>query len=200
MAAEAAGKQGETVMAESNRAYRRTNHENYRTDSYGRDYQRMTYIEGNAVRRMDAMPDDWENEQKRRREREQQELRERQNARRRRAIARRNQDKALVMNRGYVAFLTMAAIVTCITAGFYIKLQSDITIRLGNIAALETTVNNLKADNDATSKRLATSLKIEDVKAQAIDVLGMGYPSEEQIVYYEIDHADFMSQYSEIPE
>ena len=187
-------------MAKSNRAYRRTTHENYRAESYGRDYQRMTYIEGNAVRRTDAMPDDWENEQKRRKEREQRELQERQRARRQRAVARRNQDKALIMNRGYVVFLTMAAIVTCITAGFYIKLQSDITIRLENIAALETSVNNLKADNDATSKRLATAVKMEDVKEQAVDMLGMSYPSEDQIVYYEIDHADFMSQYGEIPE
>ena len=187
-------------MAESNRAYRRNTNQNYRTDSYGRDYQRMTYIEGNTVRRTDAMPDDWEKEQKRRREREQRELQERKRERRRRAIARRNQDRALVMNRGYVAFLTMAAIATCITAGFYIKLQSDITIRMGKIAALEVSVNQLKADNDATAKRLATSLKMEDVKTQAIDVLGMTYPGEDQIVYYEIDHADFMSQYSEIPE
>ena len=186
-------------MTESNRANRRSTYENYRRNSDGRDYQRMTYIEGNAVRRMDAMPDDWEREQKQRREREKREVEERQRARRRRAIARRNQDKALIMNRGYVAFLSMAAIVTCITAGFYIKLQSDITIRLGNIAKLETAVNQLKADNDATSKRLATAVKLEDVKSQAIDVLGMTYPSEDQIVYYEIDHADFMSQYSEIP-
>ena len=187
-------------MAESNRAYRRTTGPNYRTDSYGRDYQKMTYIEGNAVRRTDAMPDDWENEQKRRREREQRELQERKRERRRRAIARRNQDKALVMNRGYVFFLTMAAIATCMTAGVYIKLQSDITIRMGSIAALETSVNKLKADNDAAEKRLATSVKMEDVKKQAIDVFGMSYPGEDQIVYYEIDHADFMAQYSEIPE
>ena len=175
------------------------NYRNHQTDNYGRNYQRMTYIEGNTVRRTDAMPDDWESQQKRRREREQQEQQERQHARRQRAIARCNQDKALIMNRGYVTFLTLAAIVTCITAGFYIKLQSDITIRLENIAALETSVNSLKADNDATSKRLATSVKMEDVKEQAIDVLGMSYPSEDQIVYYDIDHADFMSQYSEIP-
>ena len=45
------------------------NYRNYQTNN-GRNYQRMTYIEGNAVRRTDAMPDDWENEQKRRRERE----------------------------------------------------------------------------------------------------------------------------------
>lgn len=187
-------------MTESNRAYRRTAYENYNTNSYGRDYQRMTYIEGNAVRRMDAMPDDWELEQKRQKERERRELEERQNARRRRAIARRNQDKALIMNRGYVCFLTMAAIVTCITAGVYIKLQSDITIRLGHIAKLEAEVSQLKADNDATDKRLSTAIRMEDVKLKAVDELGMAYPSEEQIVYYKIDHADFMSQYGEIPQ
>ena len=106
------------------------NYRNHQTDNYGRNYQRMTYIEGNTVRRADAMPDDWENEQKRRREREQ----------------------------------------------------------------------RLNADNAATSMPLATAVKTDDVKAQAVDMLGMSYPSEDQIVYYEIDHADFMSQYGEIPE
>jgi cell division protein FtsL len=157
----------------------------------------MTYIEGNTVRT--AMPDDWEEEQESRRQREEQERQLRREQRRRRAIARRNQDRALIMNRGYVAFLTAAAILTCITAGFYIKLQTDITIHMENIAALETSVNSLKADNSAEEKRLATSLKMESVKKQAAK-LGMSYPAEDQIVYYEIDNADFMSQYGEIPE
>lgn len=186
-----------TVMKESNSVYRRNSNQNA---SNGRDYRRMTYIEGSAVRRVDTMPDDWENEQKRRREQEKREVQQRQHARRRRAIARRNQDRALIMNRGYVAFLTMAAIITCMTAGIYIKLQSDITIRLGNIAQLETCVNNLKADNDATSKRLATSVSLENVKKQAVEALGMSYPDEDQIVYYEIDHVDSMLQYGEIPQ
>lgn len=172
---------------------------NYRRDHY-RSGGQSTYIAGNTVRRMDAMPDYWENEQKRRKEQEARELLERKRRRRQRAIARRNQDKALVMNVGYVTFLTIAAIVTCITAGFYIKLQSDITMRMEKIAALETTVNQMRTDNDATEKRLATSVKLADVKTEAIQVLGMAYPSAEQIVYYEIDHADFMSQYGEIPD
>ena len=84
----------------------------------GRDYRRMTYIEGNVVRRMDAMPDNWEQDRQQRREREEREHKERVRRRRQRAIARRNQDRALVMDRSYVAFLTVAAIVTCITAVF----------------------------------------------------------------------------------
>lgn len=161
--------------------------------------RRYTYIEGNTVRRMDAMPDNWEQEQERRRQREQREVQERQRRRRQRAIARRNQDRALIMNRSYVAFLTFAAILTCITAGFYIKLQSDVTIHLESIAALENSVNELRCENDATEKRLATSVKLSDVRSQAL-ALGMTYPTEDQIVYYEIDGADFMSQYGEIPE
>ena len=166
----------------------------------GRDYGRMTYIEGNVVRRMDAMPDNWEQERQRRREREQQVQRERQRRRRQRAIARRNQDRALVMDRSYVVFLTFAAIITCLTAVFYIKLQSDVTIHLNNIAALESIVNQLKTDNDATDKRLATAIQMDTVKERAMGELGMTYPSQDQIVYYQIDRADFMSQYGEIPE
>lgn len=166
----------------------------------GRDYRRMTYIEGNVVRHMDAMPDNWEQERKRRREREQQEHLERQRRRRQRAIASRNMERALVMDRGYVVFLTFAAIITCLTAIFYIKLQSDVTIHLNNIAALETSVNQLKLDNDATDKRLETAMQMDEVKEKAMDELGMTYPTQDQIVYYQIDGADFMSQYSEIPE
>ncbi len=157
------------------------------------------YIDGNTVRHADALPDDWEEREERRRQREERELRERRRRRKIRAIARRNQDKALIMSGGYVAFLTMAAIVTCITAVFYIKLQSDITIRLEHIASLEAAVEELKADNEATDKRLATAVRMEDVKDQALGKLGMDYPDAGQIVYYEMDHAEFMSQYGDIP-
>ncbi len=166
----------------------------------GRDYRHMTYIEGNVVRRMDAMPDDWEQEQERRKKQEDYEQKLRQKRRRQRAIARRNQDRALVMNRSYVVFLTFAAIITCLTAILYIKLQSDVTIHLNNIAALETSVNELKTENDATDKRLATAMQMETVKEEAMNELGMNYPTEDQIVTYSIDRADFMSQYGEIPE
>ena len=189
-------------MAEANRTYRRESYhsEGYSRNSYDRDYQRMTYIEGNTVRHTNAMPDTWEEDQENRRKREERERKERREQRKRRTIARRNQDKALVMTRGYVFFLTVAAVITCATAGLYIKLQSDITIRMGNIAVLESSVSSLQADNDATYKRLITSVHMEDVKKRAMDELGMSYPSEDQIVYYEPDYTDFMSQYGEIPE
>ena len=83
-------------MAEANRTYRRESYhsEGYSRNSYDRDYQRMTYIEGNTVRHTNAMPDNWEEDQENRRKREERERKERREQRKRRTIARRNQDKA----------------------------------------------------------------------------------------------------------
>ena len=41
---------------------------------------------------------------------------------------------------------------------------------------------------------------MDTVKDEAMNELGMVYPSQDQIVYYKIDRSDFMSQYGEIPE
>ena len=84
--------------------------------------------------------------------------------------------------------------------GVYLKLQSDITSRMKTVAALENQVTDLKTDNDATLKRINTSIDLETVKNTAINELGMVYPSKEQIVYFQIDTADYMNQYEDIPE
>ncbi len=164
-----------------------------------REYQNLTYIEGNAVRRIDVMPDDWEREQSERKKREELEQKRRRKRARARAIAYRNQQRELIMDRGYVLFLTFAAIITCLTAILYIKLQTDVTNHLNNIAVLETSVNELKSTNDATDKRIHTTIQMNTVVDEAMNTLGMHYPNQQQIVTYTIDHADFMTQYSKIP-
>lgn len=151
------------------------------------------YVEGNAVRRMEAMPD-YRQERKNRQEREREE-----ELRRRRRVARRNQEKALRMSRSYVAFLTMAAMIFAGFAGMYIKLQSEITTRMKNIARLESQISDLKADNDEAYKRISTTVDLENVKDTAINELGMFYATQDQIIYYSVDNDDYMNQYSEIP-
>lgn len=104
------------------------------------------------------------------------------------------------MDRGYVAFLTIAALMTALVSAAYIKLQSEMTGRLKNIAALESTVSDLKADNDSTYKRISTSVDLDTVKDVAMNQLGMVYAGADQIVYYTVENDDYMNQYSEIPE
>ena len=126
------------MSREINREVRNQNRRNY-------------YVEGNAVRKMEAMPDYREE----RRIREEREREEQQRSRQR--AARRARERELRNSRSYVGFLTMAVVVFGIFAGTYIKIQSDITSRMKSIASRESQIPDLKADNDEAYKRISTS-------------------------------------------
>lgn len=164
-----------------------------RMDRYERVYTTDTYVDGNTVRRVETVP----NVPERRREHidREQEARRRHNKR----VARKNQEKALRMNRGYVMFLSMAVLLTCLSCVAYIKLQSDLTERMSRISRLESQVTDITTDNAATRKRIETSVDLNHVKDVAVNQLGMVYASSDQIMYYEIANDDYMNQYSDIP-
>ena len=155
----------------------------------GRNY----YVDGNTVRRMEAVPD-YRRERREREEREREEQ-----LRRRKRQVRRNQERQLRMSKSYVIFLTMAVIFG-VFAGTYIKIQSDMTARMNTISNLESQIADLKADNDEAYKRIRMSVDLDSVREKALNELGMSYAKESQIIYYTVDNDDFMNQYSEIPQ
>ncbi len=148
------------------------------------------YIDGNTVRKLEAAPD----------YRVQREEQRREAKRRNRHVARKNQEHEMQMTRGYVAFLSFAALITALVSVAYIQIQSTVTSRMKNIAALESKIADLKADNDAAMKRLSTSVDLNTVKDVAMNQLGMVYAGKDQIIYYSVDEDDYMNQYGEIPE
>lgn len=156
-----------------------------------RPYGVYTYEDGNTVRRLEAAPD-YNNDRRRRQE----ERRISEQKRRRRRAARRNRERALKMNAGYVAFLSICVLAVAITSTAYVNLQSDIIIRQRAIEKLEEEISTMKLENDAAYKRITASVDLKAIKKQARK-LGMKYPSEDQIEYYTIDNADYMTQYSE---
>ena len=151
------------------------------------------YVEGSAVRKMEAMPD-YRQERKRRQEREQEE-----ELKRRQRAARRNRERELRMSRSYVAFLTMAVFVFAGFASTYVKVQSNVTARMKAISSLESQIADLRAENDEAYKRINTTVDLEHIKNTAIDEFGMFYATEDQIVYYTVENDDYMNQYGEIP-
>lgn len=151
------------------------------------------YIDGNTVRRVETASDyRREREERIRRERE------REQQRRERAV-RRNQERALRTSKSHVAFMTMAVLVFATFCGFYIKIQSDITVRMRTISALESQIADIKADNDEALKRINTSVNLDGIRNAAMAELGMSYAKESQIIYYSVSNDDYMNQYSEIP-
>ena len=151
------------------------------------------YVNGSTVRKINAEPV--------RRERiDRTKIEEQQQKKRRRNAARRNRARALHMGRGYVAFLTLCVGVIAFAAVALVQIQSQVTQRMEHIAALESQITDLKADNDARYKEIVTSVDLDYIKEVAINDLGMQYAAEDQIVYYSVENDNFMDQYSDIPE
>lgn len=113
--------------------------------------------------------------------------------------ARKNRDKAVYMNLGYVIFLIAAMLVTGSVLINYIQLQSEITNNVEKISYMERQLNDLKLANDEEYSRITSSIDLEEIKRIAIGELGMRYASEGQIVTYTNEGSDYLKQVADIP-
>ena len=104
------------------------------------------------------------------------------------------------MNRAFVAFLTACVAASALVSVSLIQIRSNVTQQMKEVAALESQINDMKADNDARYKQITTSVDLNAIKDAAINRLGMKYASQDQIVYYSVDKNNYMDQYSDIPE
>lgn len=151
------------------------------------------YVDGNTVRELHPQPE-------RRPKPNKEELEKIRKKKQRKNAARRNRERAMSMNRGYVAFLSVCVVLSAITAFSVIQLQSNITQRMKRIAVLESQLTEKKALNDARYNEIITSVDLDYIKNVAINELGMSYATEEQVIYYTVENSNFMDQYSDIPE
>ena len=158
------------------------------------------YINGNAVRELDeAAP-------VRRPQKSTRELEEIRRKKNRRTSARRNQERALSMNRAFVAFLTACVAASALVSVSLIQIRSNVTQQMKEVAAKpdalkrDNLTNYREGDNDARYKQITTSVDLNAIKDAAINRLGMKYASQDQIVYYSVDKNNYMDQYSDIPE
>ena len=160
-------------------------------ESRDRHYRRDSYIEGNVVRQREGVPGRSVQPAEKTREQLHQE-------RMRKNAARQNQQRAMAMDRGYVAFLAAATVVCFLVCAIFIYLQSDVTTRMANIASIESQIAEVKADNVAAGKRLETTMNLDQIK-EAAKNLGLIMPGSEQVRYYSVENSDYMNQYGEIP-
>lgn len=160
-------------------------------ESRDRHYRRDSYIEGNVVRQRESVPGRSVQPAEKTREQLHQE-------RMRKNAARQNQQRAMAMDRGYVAFLAAATVVCFLVCAIFIYLQSDVTTRMANIASIESQIAEVKADNVAAEKCLETTMNLDQIK-EAAKNLGLIMPGSEQVRYYSVENSDYMNQYGEIP-
>lgn len=113
---------------------------------------------------------------------------------------RKNRERALHMNIGYVLFLVTAMVSAGMILTGYLKLQADITNSMKHIASLESELNNLKMDNDENYSRITSNINLEEVRRIAIQELGMQYAEEGQIIVFNGEDGDYVRQTGEIPD
>lgn len=114
-----------------------------------------------------------------------------------RQAIRRNRQRAMAIGKGTLVAYTVTLIMTVCAAVSLIKIQSS-TIVLGRQnAVLESKIADLKADNDARYKELTSGINLNEIKQKAQE-LGMKPANENQIVYYEIEHKNYMDQYENV--
>ncbi len=113
---------------------------------------------------------------------------------------RKNRERALHMNIGYVLFLAAAMVAAGVILTGYLKLQSDITNSIKHIAILESELNQLKLDNDENYSRITSNVNLEEVRRIAICELGMQYAEEGQIVAFDGEDSDYVRQTGKIPD
>ncbi len=112
---------------------------------------------------------------------------------------RTNRSKAMHMNRGYVTFLAIAAVVTLFTCVQYLQLQSDITSRSKHITSLQQELSDAKEANTTKYNAIMNTMNLEQIRDIAMNRFGMVYADDEQIVKYQSPTGKAVTQYATIP-
>ena len=81
----------------------------------------------------------------------------------------------------------------------YVSVRSEITASNEQITALESTLNDMRLENDEDYSRIKNGIDLNEIKMKAIGKLGMTYATEGQIVYYSELDDDYVRQVSDIP-
>ena len=81
----------------------------------------------------------------------------------------------------------------------HVSVKSEITATNEQISKLESTLNNMRLENDEDYSRIKNGIDLNAIKMKAIGKLGMTYATEGQIVYYSEMDDDYVRQVSDIP-
>ena len=110
----------------------------------------------------------------------------------------KNRRKAMRMNPAYVMFLSIAAVAALVVCVWYLQVRAELTSRTEHITELQQELADAKEEN-TTRYNVMDSVNLEEVRDRAINDLGMGYATSDQIIEYQNPVNDYVKQYESIP-
>lgn len=161
-----------------------------RTAVRGTTRYRNMYVYGNAVEKEQVLP--------KRRQETRQDVRPVRENRTSRQV-RKNRNRALSINPAYAGFLAVAAVFAVLVCVCYLRLQADIVNRSENITYLQEELAAITEANDTAMHAAEDSLNLEEVRAKAVNELGMVYSAQGRVVEYDAPAKESVKQYSDIP-
>lgn len=111
-----------------------------------------------------------------------------------------NRKQAMGINKAYVVFLSIAAILMLVVCVNYVQLRAELTNRSKNITALQEELANLNEANTTKYNAVMDSVNLEEVREKAMNDLGMVYANENQVEEYDNPDGDYIKQYEQIPD
>lgn len=159
------------------------------------------YVEGSAARNFYVLPNDKYEEASPKRSPEHSPVKvpEKKENHQRRTVVRR-ETMTLPVSGISVLILTVATMLTLFICVQYLQLQSELTVRLENINALETQLNSLVNHNNEMDKKLNSFVDLNYIYQVATEELGMRYANQDQITMYTNSGAEYVRQYENIPD
>lgn len=99
----------------------------------------------------------------------------------------------------FAVFLGAAVVATLLACCKVLSMQSEVTNQSDTITILQAQVEALEEDNNAYETRIQNSVNLDEIRDIAINQLGMVYPTEGQVVYYDLTESDYVRQYQDVP-
>ena len=151
-----------------------------------RDYR--TYEDGNAVRELEAFP-------------EEREKRKKHSGKPKVSVqTRQNRRRVMSMSPGYLVFLSAVCVAALLLCVQYLQLKASYTEQTEYLDRQESDLSQLKSDNDAYYNQVQASVDLEAIRQKAMEELGMHYADESQIEYYSTKDSSYVRQYQDVPD
>ncbi len=108
--------------------------------------------------------------------------------------------RAYGMSPVFALGIVVAVVIILVLCVDYVQLQTDIRVRLNNINSMEDELASLISENKVLENQVSSYIDLDYVYDVATTELGMRYPSNGQIVYYEGTDSEYVRQYGAISE
>ncbi len=164
---------------------------------YQFENNRTSYVEGNTVRKLSAVPDTRREEPVRTPSPIRQPQPER-----RQSPGRQGQRQPRMMSgisMTSMLVLTMAIVATLYFCVQYLMLQHDVTSMEKDIVKMEHTLTTMKNENDAAYSQVNATYDLDYIYRVAVGELGMVYPNKNTVITYRGKDEGYVRQYQDIP-